>query len=197
MFKMAKKLKTGEKIMFGVFGAFVVFAAISFVILEVVRWNSTTPMYGATMHFDFSPEGHRGSKIYRESRCNSCHRAMRNGTNMGLSLDGLGSKRSQEWILKFLTEPESVATTRTLDHGAAPKEAAYVAKLPPENLHAISVFLSELRVDRGGASSALPPEGRSEFIDSMVKTWAPKEWEGRFTDVRKRLPEPVEPAPNH
>ena len=182
--------------MFGIFGAFIVLAVISFVILEVVRFKATKPMYEATMHFDFSPEGLKGSELFRQSRCTSCHRAMRNGTNMGLSLDGLGSRRTQEWILKFLNDPEKVYESRTFDHGPAPKEAAYVAALPPETLHAIGVFLSELRADQGAAASALPPEGRSEFIDNMVKAWAPKEWDEKYTDVRKKQPQDAQTPPN-
>lgn len=191
-----KSLKTGEKLMFGIFGAFVVLAVISFVILEVVRFNRTEPMYEATMHFDFSPEGLKGSQLFRQGRCTSCHRALRNGTNMGLSLDGLGSRRTLEWILAFLHDPEAVYTMRTLDHGPSPKEAAYVAKLPPADLHAIGVFLSELRADQGAASSALPPEGRSEFIDNMVKAWAPKEWDEKYSDVRNKPPQDAQTPSN-
>ena len=77
---------------------------------------------------------------------------------------------------------------RTVDHGPA-KEAAYVAELPQEKRHAIAVFLSELRADNGAATAAAPPEGRSEFIDSMVKMWAPAEWNDKYQDVRTKIPE--------
>jgi len=174
----------------------VVLAIISFVILEVVRFRSTEPMYDPTMHFDFSPEGLRGSELFRQARCTSCHRAVRNGTNMGLSLDGLGSRRTQEWNLKFLSDPETTYNSRTLDHGPAPKEAAYVSALPPADLHAIGVFLSELRADRGASAAALPPEGRSEFIDNMVKAWAPKEWDEKYSDVRNKPPQDAQTPPN-
>lgn len=192
---MAKQsLKTGEKLMFGIFGVFVLLAVVSFVILEVVRARSSTSIFQATMHFDFTPDGLRGSELFREARCTSCHRAMRNGTNMGLSLDGLGSRRNLEWISKFLTDPEATYDARTLDHGPAPKEAAYVAELPRADLHAIAVFLSELRADQGASAAARPPEGRSEFIDNMVKAWAPKEWSEKYTDIRTKPPESMPPG---
>jgi hypothetical protein len=53
-------------------------------------------------------------------------------------------------------------------------------------LHAIAVFLSELKADRGAADAEAPPEGRSEFIDDMVRVWAPDSWKNRFEDVRDR-----------
>jgi cytochrome c553 len=187
-------LKVGEKLMFGIFGAFVVLAVISFVILEVVRAKSSKPMFQPTMHFDFTAEGLRGSELFREARCTSCHRAMRNGTNMGLSLDGLGSRRSKEWIVNFLTNPEATYDARTIDHGPAPKEAAYVAEIPRSELMDIAAFLSELRADVGSAAAPKPPEGRSEFIDNMLKVWAPKEWDEKYSDIRTKAPEGEPPA---
>ncbi len=105
---------------------------------------------------------------------------------MGLSLDGIGSKRSVEWIEKFLHDPENVYGAQTLDHGMAPKEAAYVSRIPAENLHLIAVFLSELRADPGSSVAKRPPEGRSEFIDSMIGTWAPDSWKEKYQDIREK-----------
>jgi len=51
-------------------------------------------------------------------------------------------------------------------------------------LHAIATFLSELISDQGSSSAAVPPKGDSPFIDSMVNTWAPKEWKEKYKDVR-------------
>ena len=179
------KLKTGERLLFGIFGVFIVLAIVSYAILEVVRMKSTKPMYTATSHFDFTPEGLKGSVWFREANCTACHRALRNGTNMGLNLDGIGSRRTPEWIIDFLNHPESVYTVRTVDHGPS-KEAAFVAEMPQEKLSGIAVFLSELRADTGAATAAAPPEGRSDFIDSMVKMWAPAEWNDKYQDIRSK-----------
>lgn len=181
-----KKLKTGEKVMFGFAAIFVLLAVIAYVILESIRLSSDEPMFETKTHYQFSEEGHRGSELFRTSRCTSCHRALRNGTNMGLSLDGLGSARSREWILAFLLNPEANYGAPTVDHGLGSKEAAYVAKLPKENLHAIAEFLSSLKSDQGSSTSPLPPEGRSEFIDGMVKMWAPEGWDDKYTDIREK-----------
>lgn len=180
-------LKTGEKVLLITCSIIFFVALAGYGALEGMRMHSDKPVFVQRTHFDFSEEGKRGSEIYRVSRCSSCHRALRSGTSMGLTLDGLGSKRSLEWIEQFLRNPEKTYGAPTLDHGDPPKEAAYVAKLPPENLHAIAVFLSELKADRGAADAEAPPEGRSRFIDDMVKVWAPDSWKDRYEDVRNKL----------
>ena len=91
-------LKRGEKILFGAVILLCVLALISFIVMEVIRANMNKPMYENTTHYDFSEEGLRGSSIFRYKGCTSCHRAVRNGTNMGLDLDGIGSKRSMQYL---------------------------------------------------------------------------------------------------
>ena len=182
----SQPLKRGEKVLLSIFGIFLVLAIIAYVGIETVRLRSDKPLFPQTTHFDFSPEGKQGSAIYLKGNCNSCHRALRSGTSMGLSLDGIGSKRSVEWLENFLRNPESVYEGQTLDHGFPPKEAAYVSRIPKEDLHLIAIFLSELRADPGSSVAKVPPEGRSEFIDGMVKTWAPDSWKEKYQDIRDK-----------
>jgi len=111
---------------------------------------------------------------------------LRNGTNMGASLDGIGSRRSLQWIEGFFIDPEKTYGGPTVDHGLPPKEAAYVTSLPKEDLHKIAVFLSELRADRGSAAAAQPPKERSGFIDGMVGTFAPETWKDKYQDIRDK-----------
>ena len=179
--------KRGEKILFGVVALICVFALASFVLMEIVRSRMDKPMYANLTHFDFTPEGLQGSEIFRHQGCTACHKAVRNGTNMGLDLDGIGSKRSLEYLNNFLKDPEATYASRTLDHGPAPKEAAYVAELPEKNRHALAVFLSELQATQGSPDAPLPPQERSGFIDEMVKVWAPGTWKSEFKDVRKEI----------
>jgi len=177
-------MKQGEKVLFGIFGAFFIAAIIGYAVLETVRMNSDKPMFEIKTHYEFTDEGQRGSMIFRKSGCTACHRAMRNGTNMGLSLDGLGSKRSSEWIYSFLKKPEEVYGSPTIDHGMQPKEAAYVSQMDDADLKAIAAFLFGLKADRGAASAVMPPEGKSEFIDDMLKAVAPGNWKDKYQDVR-------------
>lgn len=177
-------LKRGEKVILGIVAAFFAFAVVSYVILEIVRFKSEKPMFENKTHYDFSAEGLRGSEIFRTSRCTSCHRAERNGTNMGLDLDGIGSKRSRDYLLSFLRDPQSVYPSRALDHGPAPKEAAYVAQLPDADLQAMATFLSELRAEQGSGAARLPMAQRSGFVDGMVQMWAPENWKNEHKDLR-------------
>jgi len=181
-------LKTGEKILFGVVGALGLMAVISFVIMEDIRSKMDRPMFVNNTHFDFTPEGLKGSTLFRVKGCTDCHKAERNGTNMGLDLDGEGSRRSLQFLLDFLKNPEPMYASvtngaRTVDHGPD-KAAAYVAQLPDSDRHALAVFISELRATQGSADAPLPPAGRSSFIDSMVKEWAPNWWKADHKDVR-------------
>lgn len=191
-----QSLKQGEKILFGIAIVFIVFAVIGYVSLETYRMRAQKPIYAVSTHYDLSELGLKGSELFRVSRCTACHRAMRNGTNMGLSLDGLGSKRSKEWIYDFMRDPEAVYGSTTVDHGYPPKEAAYVASIDQETLMAIATFLSELKADQGAASAPMPPAGRSDFIDNMVGVFAPEEWKHKYQDIREQpAPAQEEAAP--
>ena len=183
-------LRLGEKVLFGIAAAFVVFAVISFIAMEVYRAHSGKKMYAVTSHFDFSPEGLTGSERFRELGCTSCHRAVRNGTNNGVNLDGIGSRRTLDYLIAFLHQPEATYGTQTMEHGSN-KGAAYVASLPDKDIHELGVFLSELKATQGSPDARLPLEGRSGFIDEMVKIWAPSTWKSQYHDVRK------EGAPAH
>jgi len=188
-----QSLKKGEKLLFGIFGAFIIAAVIGYAILETVRLNTDKPMYVIRTHFDLSADGKKGQQLYNtKGGCSTCHRAMQSGTNMGLSLDGIGSKYSVGWIYDFLRDPENTYRglyhRQTFDH-AIDRGAGYVANMPDEDLRLIATFLSELRSDRGSSSAPLPPEGRSEFIDKMIGTWAPESWKEKFQDVRTKSPE--------
>jgi len=179
-------LKPGEKILFTVAGAFVVFAVIAYIIMQIVIAKSDKPLFAVKTTANLTAEGQQGSYLFRTNGCTTCHRALRNGTNMGRTadLDGIGSRRSMEWIYAFLQDPEKIYPETTMDHKAGETSAAYVAKLPKEELHAIAMFLSELKSAQGSASAPIPPKGDSPFIDSMVKTWAPKEWKKKYKDIR-------------
>jgi len=186
---MAKKqhLKSGEKILLGIFGAFFCLAAIGYVVLESVRLTSDKPMFTQTTFFNFSEEGKLGHGYYMKANCNACHRAVRSGTSMGLSLDGVGSKRSVDWLEAFLLDPEAVYEGATIDHGMDKEAGRIIARLSEDKIRPIAVFLSELKAVAGSSVSKTPPPERSEFIDDMVGSWAPEGWKEKYEDVRDRV----------
>lgn len=201
MAQSRRGLKIGEKVLFGIFGVFVLLASVGFYFMDAAVQRHPG-MFKVTTHYNLSAEGEKGSSIFLREGCTDCHRAMQDGTNSGLSLDGEGSKRDEKWIYAFLKHPEETYGARTIDHrdfevgavaapptaaayATAPAAAAYVAALPEEKIKALSAFLSELTADVGSTSSALPPEAHDGFIDKMVGMWAPDSWKGKFNDVRK------------
>jgi len=177
-------MKKGEKILWAVIALIVVIALGNFAVLEWLGFTSKKPLYTVKTHYDFSDEGLRGFNLYRQSSCYSCHRAVGSGTNMGLNLDGIGSNHSLDYLYHFLKEPEKTYRAKTVGHGSSPKEADYVSALPDADLHAIAVFLSELKADQGSASAFEPPKEQSGFIDAMLDMWVPEGWRNQFKDVR-------------
>jgi hypothetical protein len=73
-----------------------------------------------------------------------------------------------------------------------PKEAAYVSELAEQDLVDIAHFLFGLKAKQGAAASPMPPEGNSQFINSMLKMMAPAEWDEKYQDVRDKAPESAE-----
>ncbi len=186
-------LRLGEKILFGIAALFVVFAVISFIGMEIYRAHSGKKMYASASTFDFSAQGRVGSERFRELGCTNCHRAVRNGTNHGVGLDGIGSRRSAEYLAAFLRQPESTYQTQTLEHGPG-KRAAYVADLPESDLRAITSFLSEWKAVQGSPDARWPEDTHSGFIDEMVKIWAPSTWKSQYHDVRDESPSATPPV---
>ena len=178
-------MKKGEKILFGIVALLVVITVINFTVLESIRRNSDKPLFPVLTHFVFSDEGMRGYKIYQQRDCYTCHRAVGSGTSMGVSLDGLGSKHDVDYFYGFLTKPEQFYGAKTMDHGAPPKDAAFVSALPDSELRSMAVFLSELKADQGSSSAFEPPKGDSSFINAMLDMWAPDGWRSQYKDIRE------------
>jgi hypothetical protein len=88
------------------------------------------------------------------------------------------------YFYNFLKYPEKTYGAKTLEHGAPPKDAAYVSSLPDSDLHDMAIFLSELKSDQGSSSSFEPPKGDSSFIDAMVDMWTPAGWRSKYRDIR-------------
>jgi hypothetical protein len=186
MWERWKRLKKGEKVLFGIVALLILVTIQNYTMLEWIRRSSNKPLYPIRTHYEFAGEGFHGSELFRTYNCTNCHKAVGNGTNMGLELDGVGSRHDLAYITAFLRDPEATYGSKTIDHGPAPKEAAYVAKLPPEDLRAIAIFLSQLKADRGAPAAAAPPTEKSSFIDAMLDMWAPDSWRIMFNDVRAK-----------
>ena len=60
-------------------------------------------------YYEFDEVGLQGHLVYRRMGCNSCHRAMGTG-EVGVApvLDGVGTRRTLEWLQQYLTDPNSL-----------------------------------------------------------------------------------------
>lgn len=177
-------MKLGEKILFWIVGLLVVITVINFTVLQKASHNSVKSLYPILTHYDFTPAGLRGYSIYEHDNCYDCHKAVGSGTSMGVTLDGLGSKHDVNYFYNFLKNPEKTYGAETLDHGAPPKDAAYVSSLPDSDLHDLAVFVSELKADQGSSTAYEPPKGESGFIDTMLYMWTPDNWRSKYRDIR-------------
>lgn len=57
-------------------------------------------------YYEWDETGLQGQLLYRDKGCNSCHRALGTG-EIGYSpvLDGVGTRRTHEWLMQYLTDP--------------------------------------------------------------------------------------------
>lgn len=47
----------------------------------------------------------KGEVIYRREGCLSCHEIFGNGASYGPSLDGIGSRRTKDWLIRYIKSP--------------------------------------------------------------------------------------------
>lgn len=45
----------------------------------------------------------RGEMVYRKQNCSVCHKIWTLGSSKGGPLDGVGSRRTQDWLLRYLS----------------------------------------------------------------------------------------------
>ena len=98
------KLKRGEQVMFGL-AVLVALAAIGKAVVH--SRAATVPL--PRDFYEWSEDGLRGHALYRESGCHNCHRAMGVG-EIGVApvLDGEGTRRTREWLQRYLENPLSL-----------------------------------------------------------------------------------------
>lgn len=90
------RLRAGEWLVLGGAALIAAFAAVVGTIIYV------KPPPVQYRYFE-SPRTQAGEALYRRSGCGACHRILGNGAAIGPALDGIGSRRSREWLLDFLS----------------------------------------------------------------------------------------------
>ena len=84
----------------------------------------------------------RGKQLYAEQKCRMCHNLGGVGNAKGAALDGVGSKHAPDVLEMWLTHPKEMA--QKAGSTRKPPMQSF-AKLPPQDLEALVVYLSSLK----------------------------------------------------
>jgi cbb3-type cytochrome oxidase cytochrome c subunit len=64
----------------------------------------------------------RGEIVFKREGCFGCHEMLANGATYGPNLDGIGSRRTKDWLTEFMKAPRSGVSAKP-----------YRLKMPPYN----------------------------------------------------------------
>jgi len=156
MWQRWKRLKTGEKVLFGAVGLLILVAIQNYVVMEWIRMSSDKPMYPIRTHYEFAGEGFSRLGVVSHAQLHQLPQGGRQRHEHGPGARRHGSRHDLAYISSFLHDPEANYSGHTVEPWTAPKEAAYVARLPEDELRAIAIFLSQLKADRGAPAVAGP-----------------------------------------
>lgn len=92
------KLKTGE--WFVIVGMVVIVAFA--VLVGILIFLKPPPVQYVYLESEATKAG---EAVYRSQGCAACHKIFGNGTIFGPSLDGIGSRRSYDWLRRYVRQP--------------------------------------------------------------------------------------------
>jgi len=127
------KLRAGEWVV--LIGAVLIFA-LAIVVGRLVLEQPPRVYY---VYHD-SEETRQGERIYHREGCNACHKVFGNGYAYGPSLDGVGSRRTEDWLQRYLNEPWPGVSKRRYR-----TEMPAYDMLPAEDFEALIVYLLALK----------------------------------------------------
>jgi cbb3-type cytochrome oxidase cytochrome c subunit len=146
-------LKLGEKLMFG-FAALVAVAAVAKGIKQMRAHDPAKPRD----YYEWTQAGLDGHAVYRRMGCNNCHRAMGTG-EIGVApvLDGEGTRRTLDWLERYLQDPGTVVPGSAHDGRLGPD----FRRLSTEERAALAAFLFGLKSNPGSPNYPVPPTAGS------------------------------------
>jgi len=87
-----------------------------------------------------NPQVVHGEAVYRREGCNACHTIFGNGYAYGPTLDGVGSKRSGDWLQRYMTAPWPGVSKRRYR-----TEMPAYDQLPEEDMRDLVAYLQAIR----------------------------------------------------
>ena len=144
-------LRQGEKMIFLASGLIMLMALALWVLGKtgVISILETTEIY------EFTPESLAGYEIYKRSGCNSCHVALKMGEwGVAPVLDGEGTRRTREWLERYLASPKDVIPGSRHNGDFATDFSEFT----PEERELLVAFLMSLKALPGSPNYPEPPE---------------------------------------
>ena len=143
------KLKRGEQVMFGL----AVLVAVAAVGKAVVQSRAAVAPQPRDF-YQWTEAGLKGHVLYRESGCHNCHRAMGVG-EIGVApvLDGEGTRRTLEWLKRYLENPLSLVPGSAHDGHLGPD----FRLLADGQRHLLAEFLFGLKAGPASPNYPKPP----------------------------------------
>ncbi len=102
------------------------------------RTNKELPAYSAAMI-------EKGRKLFLSNGCLDCHNLGSKGNTEGVSLDGIGQKRSASFLQKQLQDPESHVANSPKEFGGDPNLMT-APDLTASEINAVVAYLKSLVV---------------------------------------------------
>lgn len=82
-----------------------------------------------------------GMAVYEQQGCAACHTISGSGGASGPALGGIGRKRDAMWLIKFITEPESIKPKSTMPSYSETLDGIYVAQFKKQIYAGIGCLL--------------------------------------------------------
>lgn len=142
--------KRGEQLMFGL-AAVVALAAAG---KAVVQSRAAAAAQPQRDYYEWSEAGLKGRALYREAGCHNCHRALGAG-EVGVApvLDGVGTRRTRDWLERYLENPASLVPGSAHDGHLGPDLRA----LDGAQRHLLAEFLWGLKAGPASPNYPKPP----------------------------------------
>lgn len=144
------KWKLGEKVLFG-FAALLAVAALGRGLKQMQAHEPAKPRD----YYEWTQAGLDGHALYRSMGCNNCHRAMAVG-EIGVApvLDGEGTRRTPEWLERYLKDPGALIPATAHDGSLGPD----FRELAANERAVLGAFLYGLKANPGSPNYPVPPD---------------------------------------
>jgi hypothetical protein len=146
------RLKQGERVLFFTAGVLLVFGFV-FWLLAI---TGVTDVMRVRDVYEGGAEADEGLALVKRYGCRNCHNVLNTGEwGLGPGLDGIGSRRTYQWIRAYLEDPARQMEGKTLHNGTYGPD---FSKLTPEEKDRIATFLFANKSLPGSANYGAPPQ---------------------------------------